>query len=261
MTKYHINVLTPERLVSCKSGLTILEEIQLMLPEALPDKYGFVEPLRGKFDPSNMAEICADWGDSFFWKNSKTKVEGAIMSSDTVHPLHGWIHITIDCKSINFTKIVLFLKSLSYKIPIDFAMAHKLEEIDLVKGGANGTIFRLNMKKNNYSLSITTHSLRKGIPDFYDFMFFGNKYVELIGSDRINKLNGCDIEFTANNDCLVLRNETSKEDNIAILGKHYFFDKGHDLKDVAIPSFEIRDLDEIERIRWAAVSRLDNIRT
>jgi len=52
-------------------------------------------------------------------------------------------------------------------------------------GESSGTVGYLNVKRTNWTFSVATPSLRKGIPDLYWATVLGKPYVDLFGHERV----------------------------------------------------------------------------
>jgi hypothetical protein len=189
--------------MSCESAKKLINALMMSFPEALPDKCGAFEPLKSHFDINNVDNICEMWGKTFFWKNKKYKLEGSVISSWAGHQVHGWIAIAIDSRHVDIATIVNFLKQVADIFPVDFAAIHKIRDFDIENWRSNNTLVKLNPKKDDYILSLTTHILKKGIPDLYDYTLFGKCYVDLIGSDNFFGLERASVEVFENGSRLI----------------------------------------------------------
>ena len=148
-------------------------------PLFVPDLWGYVEPLKSKFSAEEIPRIILGWTQNVFWKRKRSpKAEGSAWSDWSDWPKHGWLVLD----GLNFhvaaSSIVSFLERAANALVADFGVAHMVAPHEIESGQASKTVMDGN-------LGVTTHQLRKYIPDLYWVTVFGEPYVELFGKERL----------------------------------------------------------------------------
>lgn len=181
---------------SFKKSSDILTAVSLhceMLPEYMPIKWGWYEPLRQDFDPLQLDSLIYKNGktDHVWWKRTgKHKAEGSWMKrwiSGVAHLQD--THSTVDVAIYETThqeKLLQYLKKASEFNKCDFGFldsvhpeyAHFGAESDWVSWARRGD---LNTAYN----SVSTHTLRHWLPDMPWTVVFGPAYVRLFGKERL----------------------------------------------------------------------------
>jgi hypothetical protein len=185
MEEIHVNLLTQNRLLTKEEGATVLGLICNVYPELAPERFGNYEPVRQAFDPTHPEEALKAWEKVFLWTRKRPKVEGGAWIAWGPRPIHGLITLSIDKQKVDIEKLTRFVQIASTSMDTDFAFMHIITERDLPIGGATKTIFCLDPKRNRYNLLVTTHDLRKYIPDLYWATVFGPPYVKHFGRERL----------------------------------------------------------------------------
>lgn len=180
-----LGVLTPKALTSREEARLVLDLLCGIYPILTPERYGNTEPLRMVFDPSNPEEFLDAISWSVFWKRKRPRVGGGIFPADGRVKEHGWITISIDAARVDVEELVRFVQVASSSLNADFAHLHMVTAGDVPIGGTTETVARGPGKNAHYYLGVTTHHLRKYLPDLYWATVFGPAYIEHFGRDRI----------------------------------------------------------------------------
>jgi hypothetical protein len=138
-------------------------------PLALPTHVGNVEPMRTPYEGINGG--ISHWADPFLWKNKKTKISGSIWFGTSNR--HGAFYVSQDLEKASLTAQVPWVELLldaCRTITADFGYIHLTtkQELDECYEAAHAI-----------DLGITTHELRKGLPNLCWGMYFGDPYREL----------------------------------------------------------------------------------
>ncbi|MEJ2201098.1 MAG: hypothetical protein P8X63_08815, partial [Desulfuromonadaceae bacterium] len=68
---------------------------------------------------------------------------------------------------------------------IDLGYVHLLSPEEIARGVDAGTVLLSDKIRKTYHLTVTTHDLRKYLPDLYWGSYFGKPYVEMFGRDLL----------------------------------------------------------------------------
>jgi hypothetical protein len=162
------------------------------LPELLPEKWGFWEPLRNKFDITQLETMIPnDRGgaaDRITWKRgTNPKVDGifgcAHMAGRSGLNIHAseWFEYTLN--TVNDQFVIEYIKQSCLKFDGDFAMIDSCCDEYQEK---YATI------QNRYGAptlggfsSLVTHTFRHWLPDLYWGTVFGSAYVKMFGLEKL----------------------------------------------------------------------------
>lgn len=188
MTKIRYN-LQLESAKSFNKSSDLLEVVQLhceMLPEYMPMKWGWYEPLKQDFDPNQLESLLYKTGqtDNVWWKRTgKNKAEGSWgkrwkSKVDYLQDTHATIQLDIYESTLQ-NKLLSHLKAVCVKSIGDFAFLDSLSEC-----------YKSEALASHYSpsggyLFTTTHTLRHWLPDMPWTFVFGPAYVRLFGKERL----------------------------------------------------------------------------
>ncbi len=185
MRKVVLNLLTPKRLISIEERSEFLDLLCNVYPDLAPERYGYYEPLRQIFDLSHPEFALESWHREFLWKRHLPHMNGSVWSVTGPQPLHSFLAISIDSKKIILENMIEFTQASTVRLNADFVAVHQLNRNDIVIGTASGTQFCHDKTKNAYDLVITTHDIKKYLPDLYWITVFGQAYVNHFGREKI----------------------------------------------------------------------------
>lgn len=176
-----LNVLTPRRLLSREEAVEALDLVCNVYPDIAPEKYGWWEPLREQFDPTDLEPILRNWRDMFIWKRRKPNVEGWISPSLSGFGGHSEIYIAIDASKADLAGLIRFVQEASSRFGADFGFLHIPTEPEVPTSRANKTLLDVNP----YFLSVSGRNLKRNVPDLYWASVFGGVYIEHFGRERL----------------------------------------------------------------------------
>lgn len=158
------------------------------LPEYMPTKWGYSEPLKNFFNPKDISSLNpknpCNTMESVYWKTigrNRTIGNWSIRSDVEIQSKPAFNHAStklIVYNVPNQKNFISFLKSASLKFPINFGFIEAFTEQYKLYGSANG-IIRASL------LMITTHILRHWLPDICWCTVFGPDYINLFGKERL----------------------------------------------------------------------------
>lgn len=108
-------------------------------------------------------------------------------------PTHGWIHIVTDYKENLQVELLNFVRAVSDGFCVDFAFIHPLTEEEFGHDAFSKGVFTFSSNHPLRTLSITTHELRKSIPNLYWATYFGRPYLEMFGHEKFLSMPTCAI--------------------------------------------------------------------
>jgi hypothetical protein len=158
------------------------------LPEYIPTKWGYTEPLKNIFDPKDISILnpqnAYNIMESAYWKRTgENRAYGGWyprrdleIQSKTVLNHASTVLNVYDAS--NQEKLIFFAKSTSTYFPINFGFIEAITERYKPYGAANGI-------KCYDILAITTHILRHWLPDILWCSVFGPDYINFFGKERL----------------------------------------------------------------------------
>jgi RHS repeat-associated protein len=156
-------------------------------PNILPDRVGTHEPIKQKFSIVDLAGLLAGWEHQVLFKRvAEPKLHSSVFMQYGPHRRHSSWTISIDDRqNLNLLSMLNLLERASTEFSADLAFIHKPMKCDIEIGLASKSISYLSSAKNSISLFVTTHLLRKYIPDIYWVTVFGKSYVDLFSRERL----------------------------------------------------------------------------
>jgi hypothetical protein len=152
-----------------------------------PDRYGGYEPLREQFSLARLDEALKWWEHQFLLKRlASPKLESTIFMQYGPHRTHSSWKISVK-EIAEFDQGVFqnLLESAAAAYAADFGFVHKIAESEMERARQNDSIAFLNSARTQKNLFVTTHMLKKFIPDIYWMTVFGAPYVHLFSRDRL----------------------------------------------------------------------------
>jgi hypothetical protein len=187
MNELTLSILTKQKIDSVESGKCMMNSLCESAPEFLPEKIGNCEPLRDSFDSQRFTEL---WTDPFLWKHKKPRCEGSAWFHSSV--LHSNLHLDLlpshGKPQFDYVQAMArLLNNWTQLLRPDFGYVHLLSatEIAAEKATKLGTVTALDPANRRHCLTVTSHTLKKYIPELYWVTVFGAPYVELFGRERL----------------------------------------------------------------------------
>jgi hypothetical protein len=181
------NILSPLSLKIPNDFLNIVEIYCEMMPCALPEKWGWWEPLKNEFDRHNLTILVPASGvcETVYWQRKKRpKTEGSFSvrwcsKSPKVYDTHSNVNITYELDQIDQNAFVEFLKKTSIFMEADFSF------LDCLSDSYRNFSIESGSAPYGERFMVTTHLLRHWLPDIFWGTIFGPAYVSLFGKDRL----------------------------------------------------------------------------
>ena len=180
-------VYSPQSLMKAEDFLDAVQTYCHFFPEALPEKWGWWEPLNRTFNAEDLSDLVHANGvcETVYWKRRKMpKIEGSFgtrwrSKTPLLHGTHATIRIASELKQIDQMTLVSYLKSASVRSKADFAFIDVLVDTYKDFGVQSGSA----PYRDGFLFS--THLLRHWLPDVFWGTVFGPPYVRLLGKDRL----------------------------------------------------------------------------
>ena len=172
----YFTVLSPAHFNSRAGGRAYLETLVDAAPEWAPEKYNYFEPLKHRFDSSNLEEALDAWRFSFLWRRTRPTIKGSVWFGGNSHST---MYFRVAKSAFVIEPALRFLRGLHRHFPIDVASVHVDHETDYVDRE------RYRLRVEPFVSGLTTHCLRNGLPDVSWGMLFGPPYIELFGRERL----------------------------------------------------------------------------
>lgn len=169
-----MGALLSSRIQSPSKGAEFLEVLRTSAMQFQPDFVGDEEPLIEKFDPVTALRY---WGRSFLWRRRKPRVAGGVyMGFPTAHDV---VRIDVPLSAISTDTVLDLMRSLDHAFGIEFGYAHVWRDDDM----RHAEHYEARIAP---LATLSTHDLRRGLPDLPWLSIFGPTYQQFFGDrDRI----------------------------------------------------------------------------
>ena len=184
MADVFLNVLTRRSLEDRRDGARILDLLSDHLPLCVPELAGNWEPLHS-IEASNRAALLTKWSDPFLWRHRIPRCDGNIFMRGPDSDMHAGIYLSSNAGIDAIPGFASFLQAVAVEFQADLGFVHMLTPEDLERGRLSGTVSCLDPARQRFYLSLTTHDLRRGLPDVYWATVFGQPYVQQFGLARL----------------------------------------------------------------------------
>jgi hypothetical protein len=182
-----VNVLSP---LALKRPVEFVDAVQVFcdsLPQMLPEKWGWSEPLNREFDSRNLHMLVPEGSvcETVYWKRGKRpKAEGAfttrwISKSPKVLDTHSNIGFTVELEQVAQEALIAYLKRTSVRLKADLAFLDTLTDADREFAVESGSA------PYGERFMVATHLLRHWFPDIFWATVLGPPYVRLFGKERL----------------------------------------------------------------------------
>jgi hypothetical protein len=246
MYDLNLGILTPKVLASRDDARALLRLLCQSVPELAPEYYGNFEPLTERFNPADLENALKAWKYPFLWKRRRPRSEGSVWMENP--NMHTSIYILTQSHSVDLSKLCAFLQASVLLLGADFGYLHLVTEAESASPNAHDML-------TPFCPGLTTHELRKHLPNLCWATVFGPPYVELFGRERILSAPASIVEeFAQNTICIQLSESLldlqSKYDEVnavrQAVKKHLncdaFFDPAADSgRKYRVPEFEWKE--------------------
>jgi hypothetical protein len=187
MTEVFFEIVSPLPMNSKEDARKLFSIWAEVAPQYLPDRSGLHEPLREKFSLNTIEDAIRTWEFQFLLKRTASpKLQASILMQYGPHRKHStW---TIGLQQLSDFEQSCFRSLLQCSATVlmpDFALIHRITKAEIARGEINGSIQFLDTSKKKKSLFVTTHVLKKYVPDVYWTTIFGAPYVKLFSRKRL----------------------------------------------------------------------------
>jgi len=177
-----LQILSPKTLTSTEIARKVVPTLLEYLPsDIMPDRFGTREPFTEAFSPNTIDAALAAWRPPSFFlscERSNTLVSISMVLPTWRNPPHSRIAVSVPHLAIGQVEAIGLIENVSTLVDADFAFAQIVTEKELVLGQSSGTVL-------GSSLAVTTHNLRKSVPDLYWLTLFGGPYIDLWGRETL----------------------------------------------------------------------------
>lgn len=171
-----LGLLMPHSMSDSESGAQILQLLVRTAPDLSPEFYGNFEPVRKPF--RTVEEAIALWQPPFLWKRKTgVRVDGAIWFGNPGN--HSALYMTVTGRHQATDQAVTLVRADTAPLTVDFAYVHLLTELETKPPKASYDMWY------PIDIGVTSHDLRKGIPNLCWAMVFGPPYVRMIGREKL----------------------------------------------------------------------------
>jgi hypothetical protein len=158
-----------------------------LLPDVLPEKWGWWEPLDQTFDVKETERLVPTGGkcETVYWQRKKLpKAEGSFnvrwrSKSAKVNDTHSNINFTVELGKVDQDALVHWLKTASLLTRADFAL------VDVLTDQYRDFAVESASAQSGQWFHVVTHVLRHWLPDVFWGTLFGPPYVKLFGKDLL----------------------------------------------------------------------------
>ncbi len=187
MSEVFFEILSPLPLNSREDARKLFNIWAESAPQFFPDRCGFHEPLRQEFSLASMDEALRSWDFQFLLKRlASPKLEAGVLMQYGPHRKHATWTIGLQrLRDFEQTSFCNLLRRSAAILTPDFGLIHHTTEAETARGQENGSITFLNRSKTRKNLFVTTHILRKYVPDIYWTTLFGEPYVQLFSREKL----------------------------------------------------------------------------
>jgi hypothetical protein len=175
-----IGILSPRPLSTKEEGRAFLELLCNSMPELAPQRYGNYEPLKALFDCVRLEEALEAWKWPFLWKRRQPLAEGNVWMRDP--KVHAAIYVSTQAKSVDEARLIMFFQEAVNLVRADFSYLNIMTKEEVDAAEKNEIAHQMIAP---FTQGVTTHDLRKYLPNICWATVFGPPYVQLFGRERL----------------------------------------------------------------------------
>lgn len=173
-----LGLLTSRPLDLPDEGSAFLRLLLTLPPRLFPERYGNSEPLKYSFDAQELdAVVGRAWRDPFLWGRRRPRVEGSLWMGRGAQ--HSALHFRAPLAATSLAELKQFFFRAAEELRPDYGYIHAFadQEIDDA-ADPQATVMP-------FQRGLSSHDLRKCIPNLCVANFFGPPYVRLFGRERV----------------------------------------------------------------------------
>jgi hypothetical protein len=186
MSDVFFQILTPMLLNSQSEARKLFNIWAQHAPGFFPDRTRIAAPLREPFSLDLLDEALRNWTDMLpLERVAAPKLEASLLMEYGPHTDH-YSNWTISLRLRDFDQAVFsnLLRHTASAFNADFGLIHHITEAE-IKRKQDDTIGFLDTARTEKNLFVTTHNLKKYVPDVYWTTVFGAPYVKLFSRERL----------------------------------------------------------------------------
>lgn len=190
--RYDLQIQSRLSLVRADDFLSIIRLQSEMLPEYMPEKWGWAEPYKNYFDPLQPEQLLENNAPVNVWwkRGGKHKAAGCWLkrwesSVEHLGDTHSSIRLSV-FETLLQDKLLAYMKVAGRRFLSDIALFDSIPAgyVDFALASDLGTWSRRGDPNTAY-VSLTTHTLRHWLPDMPWAVVLGPAYVRMFGKRRI----------------------------------------------------------------------------
>ena len=178
-------LMTPWSLATREEAALILQLWEELLPAYLPEKWGNWEPIDRVFDLNRRNEILDQWDNPFLAKRSKPRMESHLFTRRGKNPPHATWSFDFRSGEVDVAVLSRFLCTACERLGADLGLLTLLTPEEIARGRQADTVLVLDKKATRFGFSMTTHQIKKYLPDLYWLTVFGPPYVQMFGLEKL----------------------------------------------------------------------------
>jgi len=230
-----------------------------VLPEFRPVLYGEIEPDAGWCTDDILERFESVWSPSSlgFAFEGAGGTRGRMKSIAGNH-IHSIVRLNAPGAGPDDERALRFLTTLADRVGADFGLIHRFDHAEAHRATGNGTM--TGAMRGEPLFLVTSHTLKRGIPDIYWATLFGRRYVDMFGRERLRTAPAAMVELFPDGSALLQASLRSgdvvapggsfaavRERIIEHLGREAFYDPQRPDARTVTPAFD----DTIARSLWS----------
>lgn len=256
---WSLHLLSDQRIDDPAVGAQIMRILISVLPEFRPVLYGEVDPDAGRWTDDILDRFESVWSPSslgFAFKGA-AGTRGHMASIAGNH-IHSTFQLDAPGPGPDDDRALRFLTTVAGRVGCDFGLIHRFDHAEAHRATGNGTMTGAGRGKPLFM--ITSHDLKRGIPDIYWVTLFGRRYVDMFGRERLRAAPAAKAELLPGGSALLQASLRSgdvvepgssfaavRERIIEHLGRDAFYDPRRPDARTVTPAFD----DTIARSLWS----------
>jgi len=242
---WSLQLLSDQRIDDPAVGAQIMRTLLTVLPEFRPVRYGEIEPDAGRWTDDLVERLASIWpraGMSFAFEGADG-TQGSMASIAGNH-MHSRVHLDAPGAGPDDDRALRFLTAVAGLTGGEFGLIHRFDQREAQRAARNGTLLSAQV------FTVTSHDLKRGIPDIYWATLFGPGYVDMLGPERLRTAPAAKAELLPDGSALLQASTSSgdvlapadpfgaaREAIIEHLGRNAFYDPLHPDARTITPAF------------------------
>lgn len=191
---WSLQLLSDQRIDDPAVGAQIMRTLLTVLPEFRPIRYGEVEPDAGRWTDDIVERFESVWPSSplAFVFEGADGTRG-YMASIAGNHIHSILRLNAPGVGPDDDRALRFLATVADRVGGEFGLIHRFGELEANRATANGTLRGPTSREPVFM--VTSHDLKRGIPDIYWATLFGRRYVDMFGRERLRTAPAAKVEL------------------------------------------------------------------